>query len=679
MPRTLLFGTAAGLLLVVLLVVALGDLADRTPRPPADAEARVRFSLEIPEPRTAPPAERVAAVSPVPVVAPDAVSAPALGSPAILAQAAPAIPRQTIARTVAQEAPPVATEPTTTQPAAGISRRRAQHARFGGTPGSENAVELGLSWLAAHQQPDGFWSRTRFPQQCPPDDRCPGVAVQRTGNSLHVGLTGLCTLSFLGAGYNDEVGPYRENVTRAIAALLRTQLPHGGFGGSEDMAGYNDALATFALAEAYAQNRNPALREPLERAVRRIVNGQQQLGGWDYLPRANAGRNDTSITAWMIQALQSADAAGISVPRTTLVRATLHLARATQSDGRVWYADAGRGFELTREMRPAYRYGPAMTAAGLLSRLLLGMRGDSPLAQQQTALLLADPPSEHALLRDETGLHSHYYWYYGTVALFQRGGPAWQRWNARLRDAVLPLQDRGVGDKRRHTYGSWAPFAAKWGKWGRMGGRVYTTALCVLTLETYYRHVPAYLAEDQPLRPADWLAVLPELSARERLWAVDVLAETRLEQGEPVLVQMLRDSEARVAVQAAIALSDLDSPLGADRLAEHAATITTRAHQDLQRAQRQIAALRDRPQAPGTLRVYDAARGLATIELPGCYVGQSARLERDGATIARLQVVQRFSRQPVSVARVIESSGPPPRAGDRVLPDPASRADGARP
>ena len=75
----------------------------------------------------------------------------------------------------------------------------------------------------------------------------------------------------------------------------------------------------------------------------------------------------------------------------------------------------------------------------------------------------------------------HYYWYYGTLAMHQMGGRFWRHWNEKIR--------RMYPEKQRRTppelYGSWDPDTAVLN-----GGRLFSTAMSILALETYYRFSP---------------------------------------------------------------------------------------------------------------------------------------------------------------------------------------------
>jgi hypothetical protein len=82
-----------------------------------------------------------------------------------------------------------------------------------------------------------------------------------------------------------------------------------------------------------------------------------------------------------------------------------------------------------------------------------------------------------------------YYWYYGTLAMYQLQGSHWSRWNEALRAALLPSQIQ-----EGPLAGSWDPD----GVWGGYGGRVYSTALSALCLEVYYRFLPLYREAGAP-------------------------------------------------------------------------------------------------------------------------------------------------------------------------------------
>ena len=76
----------------------------------------------------------------------------------------------------------------------------------------------------------------------------------------------------------------------------------------------------------------------------------------------------------------------------------------------------------------------------------------------------------------------YYYWYYGTLAMYQVGKDYWKSWNVAMKDTLIKHQlQREDGCE----WGSWDPDVAKW---GGMGGRVYATAINCLTLEVTFRY-----------------------------------------------------------------------------------------------------------------------------------------------------------------------------------------------
>src|SRR5262249_10465004 len=85
-----------------------------------------------------------------------------------------------------------------------------------------------------------------------------------------------------------------------------------------------------------------------------------------------------------------------------------------------------------------------------------------------------------------------YYWYYATQLLHNMRNKEWPRWNVKLREALIRTQVTGVGCDR----GSWDPFNPQPDEWGQKAGRLYETALTILTLEVYYRYLPLYRQTD---------------------------------------------------------------------------------------------------------------------------------------------------------------------------------------
>ena len=352
-------------------------------------------------------------------------------------------------------------------------------AERGGSRESEQAVEDALAWLAAHQTPEGRWDADGFHRRCPKDDRCDGPAGieeqaeghdrESVGGKADTGVTGLALLAYLGAGYTHQSDRYAENVQKALAWLIAQQTPGGSLAGEAAAYAhlYCHAMATIAVCEAYGMTGDPALRAPAEAAIDYIVKAQHPTkGGWRYGPRQ---LGDTSSTGWQIMALKSAALAGIEVPQPTYDLGGRFLDSVT----------SGRSGGLA-SYRPGEAVKVSMTAEALFTRQLLGLDRDDAASNEAGDYLLARLPTAKS--------PNLYYWYYGTLSMYQLGGRYWRDWNDALRDTL-------IGDQRRegHPRGSWDPVRP----WGGYGGRVYSTALSVLCLEVYYRFLPLYNTSGQ--------------------------------------------------------------------------------------------------------------------------------------------------------------------------------------
>lgn len=92
-----------------------------------------------------------------------------------------------------------------------------------------------------------------------------------------------------------------------------------------------------------------------------------------------------------------------------------------------------------------------------------------------------------------------YSWFYTLQVLHNLGGEDWKSWNAAARQAVLKAQAASGSTKAGiDIRGSWKPEQplSVGEEFGDKAGRLYLTSLCLLILETPFRHRPLYeLAE----------------------------------------------------------------------------------------------------------------------------------------------------------------------------------------
>jgi hypothetical protein len=169
-------------------------------------------------------------------------------------------------------------------------------------------------------------------------------------------------------------------------------------------------------------------------------------------------------------ALRSGYLAGIEVPAETVKRCRTYLDLAACDHPKM----------STYAYLPGQGPTMVMTAEALLGRQYLGWDRDSPALQAGAELVARD------LLK--TKQRNIYYWYYATQLLHNMQGPAWEKWNVKVRDGLVGIQVKGQGCDR----GSWDPLRPVADRWGKEAGRHFVTCLSLLTLEVYYRYLPLY-------------------------------------------------------------------------------------------------------------------------------------------------------------------------------------------
>jgi hypothetical protein len=315
---------------------------------------------------------------------------------------------------------------------------------------TEAAVLKALEWLKRNQAADGSW-----------------------GPSNKEAMTGLGLLTFLAHGETPGSEKYGQTVEKAIRYLVQKQDETGRFCSTDNQPGpYAQSIATYAVSEAYGVTRIPALKSVMEKAIQVLIDGQQPGGGWDY-KYARAGRRDTSLGGWHVQALKAAFVAGASNPGLKNA-----IEKAVQDLKSVHIPETGEFYYSGQNSHRSH----SITAVAVLCLQLTGNANSKEARAGLQALRDADcdwqkPPS-----------WALYSWYYTTQAKFHFGGGGWDSWNEKFARALVRSQNED---------GSWtAPGEAAGVAEGKEtnNGPVYATTLCALTLQVYYRLLPTYKA-----------------------------------------------------------------------------------------------------------------------------------------------------------------------------------------
>lgn len=378
----------------------------------------------------------------------------------------------------------------------GFAHRRSKP----GTGGKErpNEVYAALKWLADHQNREGYWSATTFSA----DSTRTGARKTynrdfvRVGDptgdqgwegSVDIGLTGLALLCYTGDGQSHRMGKFKETIRRGLLYLRKIQNTDGCFGPKDDEHFvYNHAIATMAMTELYGLESDRALHQVVKSAVDFIVTSQNPGLGWRYGVQPTF--NDSSVTGWMVLTLHVAEMAGIEFDHTKTYNGAAEWFKLVTVDVN-GYPQTGYdkpGSPCAR-LRSAADYDnvPSMDSIHIMSMLFMNKAGigDARLRSQAGQIVQELPQWKLEKL-------DYYYWYYASLALYQMGGSAWEKWEKPMTQVLLNSQrglrpdEKGETERSLDEHGSWDPVDA----WGTAGGRVYSTAINCLTLQVWRRY-----------------------------------------------------------------------------------------------------------------------------------------------------------------------------------------------
>lgn len=328
------------------------------------------------------------------------------------------------------------------------------------------AAERALGYFSRQQKQDGSWRETKSP----------------------IAHTSLVVLSYLSYGVTHKDSKikgserYTENVSKAIDWLVAQVAPDGELRDGGRM--YDQAMGTYALAEACMAADDGSLKVPLQKSVDWLIRNQiRTTGGWRYHPVPNTenGGGDLSVSGWVIAALVSAKNAGVSVPDKVFEQAGGYVVACHSGAGRFGY-QSGYSLSMTGagmfslQLLGGEIVGPIVADSGFNGEGGSGEKNDNAhyerLVEESAEILLNDNlPDYSQILRMDW---PYYYWYYATFAMRMYGGESWLRWKKRTHNILIPMQ---VPDGSEDS-GSWTPNSKK----GRETGRIVTTAWIVLTL-----------------------------------------------------------------------------------------------------------------------------------------------------------------------------------------------------
>ena len=291
-------------------------------------------------------------------------------------------------------------------------------------------------------------------------------------------MTALAVLAMGSMGHQpSDTTPEGKAMKKALNFVLQPdrQEDDGYFGRKDGSRMYGHGIITLMLAEMLGMGGDAQMDEQIRsrcrKAIELILRSQKapkeherSRGGWRYLP--DASDSDMSVTVWQTMALRAAKNAGFDIPKESIDEAVRYIKRAYEpSDerrGNIRYGGfgyQGRGREIST------------TAEGLLALLVCGDY------ESEEVLGASERLFKEGIKRDERWFF--YTTYYYAQGMYQRGGKFATEGAKVVADVLLPIQSRegwweGAGGEEKG------------------GGKVYATAMAVLSLAVKNHYLPIY-------------------------------------------------------------------------------------------------------------------------------------------------------------------------------------------
>jgi hypothetical protein len=320
------------------------------------------------------------------------------------------------------------------------------------TPEALRAVNRGLEYLAAQQDPNGSWQ------------------TMQDGSVYPVSMTALAGMAFLAHGNTPSRGPYADTVQKT-EAFLSDPASQSQLRASPGMIArtnengrpmYGHGFAMLFLSCVYGMETDARKRARIEEVITEAIKltawAQSPAGGWTYSPR---GGDEGSVTVTQMQALRAAHNAGFTVPRATVEEAVRYLERCRAPGGGIRYSYMSGG-----EAR-------LPISAAAIACLYSAGEYDSPLADECLRYVY-DQFRAHKDSFGKGSGHDFYLHLYAAQAFYQAGDEYWDAYFPGARDHLLKLQQED-------------------GHWDGDGvGPVYGTSIALVVLQLPYKFLPIY-------------------------------------------------------------------------------------------------------------------------------------------------------------------------------------------
>jgi hypothetical protein len=304
--------------------------------------------------------------------------------------------------------------------------------------------------------------------------------VINDGDSNRTAMTSLAIMAIAAVGHQ-PTDPSAEGhaIRQGLEFVLRHENMHqGSYFGGDGSRMYGHGITTLMLAEMLGMGtgdeQDAVIRHRLQQAVKLILVSQalrkspHEQGGWRYTPDSRDA--DLSVTVWQVMALRSARNAGLDVPEDAIAAAVAYIRRCSTTTGRDRRNRANKqlaAFAYQPGGHPTY----STAAAGLLAMQVCGEYEADEVNVASDWLL-----QEELNFGDTWFFYGTYYYAQG---MYQRGGQHAEIARQRVEQILL---------RHQSDDGSWRAADGQ----ERHSGRVYATAMAVLSLSMKYHYLPIY-------------------------------------------------------------------------------------------------------------------------------------------------------------------------------------------